>query len=145
MQRWPASNMSMSFLTVSTPNISRRRTSRQPRSAVFWGRLDFGPNLQAIDWFCHRIWPEFGTVPSALLTIMGFNAEPERARADARNSARLRRARHSLRRGRESDRPAADDFRRRHQEQAAGGGGDGKSHRLHLDGLQVVFAAPRPP
>jgi glycosyltransferase involved in cell wall biosynthesis len=27
------------------------------RSCVFWGRLDFGPNIQALEWFCNRIWP----------------------------------------------------------------------------------------
>jgi polysaccharide biosynthesis protein PslH len=44
-------------------------------SAVFWGRLDFGPNIQALDWFCQRIWPEVRRrVPTAVLTIMGFSA-----------------------------------------------------------------------
>lgn len=28
-----------------------------PRSCVFWGRLDFGPNIQALEWFCHKVWP----------------------------------------------------------------------------------------
>jgi glycosyltransferase involved in cell wall biosynthesis len=28
-----------------------------PRTAVFWGRLDFGPNIQALEWFCARVWP----------------------------------------------------------------------------------------
>lgn len=47
-------------------------------SAVFWGRLDFGPNLQAIDWFCDRVWGEVRErVPAASLTIMGFNAAAE--------------------------------------------------------------------
>src|SRR5690606_11188209 len=23
-----------------------------PHSAIFWGRLDFGPNVQALEWFC---------------------------------------------------------------------------------------------
>jgi glycosyltransferase involved in cell wall biosynthesis len=52
-------------------------------SAVFWGRLDFGPNLQALEWFCDRIWPAIrARVPDAQLTIMGFNAAPVvRARA----------------------------------------------------------------
>jgi glycosyltransferase involved in cell wall biosynthesis len=46
-------------------------------SAIFWGRLDFGPNIQAIDWLCDRVWPQvLARVPSARLTIMGFNAGP---------------------------------------------------------------------
>ena len=46
-------------------------------SAIFWGRLDFGPNIHAIDWLCDRIWPQvLARVPSARLTIMGFNASP---------------------------------------------------------------------
>lgn len=47
-------------------------------SAAFWGRLDFGPNLQALEWFCNRIWPAVrARVPSARLIIMGFNPAPE--------------------------------------------------------------------
>jgi glycosyltransferase involved in cell wall biosynthesis len=50
----------------------------EPHSAVFWGRLDFGPNLQALEWFCDRIWPLVRSrVPTATFTVMGFNAEPE--------------------------------------------------------------------
>ena len=42
-------------------------------SAVFWGRLDFGPNAQALDWFCRRVWPEVRrTTPDAQFTIIGF-------------------------------------------------------------------------
>jgi glycosyltransferase involved in cell wall biosynthesis len=53
-------------------------------SAVFWGRLDFGPNIQALDWFCDRIWPEVRRrVPTGVLTVMGFSAGAQvRALAD---------------------------------------------------------------
>lgn len=45
-----------------------------PRSAVFWGRLDFEPNVQGLQWFCDRIWPAVrGHVPDATLTIIGFS------------------------------------------------------------------------
>mgnify|MGYP000899917535 CR=1 FL=1 len=27
------------------------------RSCTFWGRLDFGPNVQALEWFCGQVWP----------------------------------------------------------------------------------------
>ena len=26
-----------------------------PFSAVFWGRLDFEPNIQALEWFCRSV------------------------------------------------------------------------------------------
>ncbi len=51
------------------------------RSCVFWGRLDFEPNIQAIQWFCKRVWPALRRrVPDATFTIFGFNpTEPVRA------------------------------------------------------------------
>jgi len=43
------------------------------RSAVFWGRLDFGPNIQALEWFVSRVWPIVRQrVPDAQFTIIGF-------------------------------------------------------------------------
>src|SRR5581483_5702280 len=45
----------------------------EPRSAVFWGRLDFGPNIQALEWFCGRVWPlVVRETPGARFTILGF-------------------------------------------------------------------------
>jgi glycosyltransferase involved in cell wall biosynthesis len=44
-----------------------------PRTAVFWGRLDFEPNIQGLEWFCRRIWPAVRqAVPDARFTIIGF-------------------------------------------------------------------------
>ena len=44
------------------------------RSAVFWGRLDFGPNVQGLEWFCRQIWPAVRREqPDARFTIVGFN------------------------------------------------------------------------
>ncbi len=44
------------------------------RSCVFWGRLDFGPNVQAIQWFCKQVWPALRRrIPDATFTIFGFN------------------------------------------------------------------------
>lgn len=63
---------------VDTAYFALTAAAPVSNSAVFWGRLDFGPNLQALDWFCGRIWPGVRErVPSAQLTIMGFNAAPE--------------------------------------------------------------------
>jgi glycosyltransferase involved in cell wall biosynthesis len=60
---------------VDTEFFAPSPIEQAPRTAAFWGRLDFGPNLQALDWLCERIWPAVRErVPSARLTIMGFNA-----------------------------------------------------------------------
>jgi glycosyltransferase involved in cell wall biosynthesis len=49
-----------------------------PMSAVFWGRLDFGPNLDALRWFCLRVWPGITRrVPTARFTIIGYAPTPE--------------------------------------------------------------------
>jgi polysaccharide biosynthesis protein PslH len=42
-------------------------------TAVFWGRLDFGPNVQALEWFCREVWPLVrARVANARFTIIGF-------------------------------------------------------------------------
>ena len=49
-----------------------------PRSAVFWGRLGFGPNLQALRWFVGRVWPIVrARVPDATFAILGADPPPE--------------------------------------------------------------------
>ena len=56
----------------------------EPRTAVFWGRLDFGPNIQALDWFADRVWPLVRRQASdARFTIIGFNPGPEITRLAA--------------------------------------------------------------
>jgi glycosyltransferase involved in cell wall biosynthesis len=51
--------------------------SRAENTAVFWGRLDFGPNMQALEWFCGRVWPLIRwQVPDARFTILGFHPTP---------------------------------------------------------------------
>jgi glycosyltransferase involved in cell wall biosynthesis len=56
---------------------------QEEHSCVFWGRLDFGPNIQALEWFQRHIWPEVRRqIPNARFTIYGFNAtEPVRTLA----------------------------------------------------------------
>jgi glycosyltransferase involved in cell wall biosynthesis len=45
-----------------------------PASCVFWGRLDFDPNVDALEWFVGRIWPEvLRRTPAARLALFGFN------------------------------------------------------------------------
>jgi glycosyltransferase involved in cell wall biosynthesis len=43
------------------------------RTCTFWGRLDFGPNIQALEWFCCRVWPLVRRqAPDARFTVYGF-------------------------------------------------------------------------
>jgi glycosyltransferase involved in cell wall biosynthesis len=47
-------------------------------SCVFWGRLDFEPNIQALEWFCSAVWPRVvAQVPDAQFHILGFAPVPE--------------------------------------------------------------------
>ncbi len=44
-------------------------------SLVFWGRLDFEPNIDAVRWFAHRVWPRLRErQPQARWQIVGKNA-----------------------------------------------------------------------
>jgi polysaccharide biosynthesis protein PslH len=50
----------------------------EDRTAVFWGRLDFGPNIQALEWFCGKVWPRVRqAVPDAKFTVIGFQPTDE--------------------------------------------------------------------
>jgi len=53
----------------------------QPRTAVFWGRLDFPPNIDAVSWFVDKAWPLVRAAePDARLRIVGRNpGQPIRA------------------------------------------------------------------
>ncbi len=63
----------MSCPTAWTPTTSPRERPEAPDSCVFWGRLDFGPNIQALEWFCSRVWPGVRQArPDSTLTIYGF-------------------------------------------------------------------------
>jgi glycosyltransferase involved in cell wall biosynthesis len=62
---------------VDAEFYSQRAAHEKEGSAVFWGRLDFGPNIQALEWFSERVWPRVRERrPDAQLTIMGFNPAP---------------------------------------------------------------------
>lgn len=46
-----------------------------PKSCVFWGRLDFGPNLDAIRWFGENVWSHVRIKhPEAIWKVFGFGA-----------------------------------------------------------------------
>lgn len=65
---------------VDTAHYAPRDVGQNPHSCTFWGRLDFGPNLQALEWFCRHVWPSLRRkVPDAKFTIYGFQAT-QRAR-----------------------------------------------------------------
>jgi glycosyltransferase involved in cell wall biosynthesis len=58
---------------VDTEYFSPRAVEERPDSAVFWGRLDFGPNVQGLEWFVRRVWPEvYRARPGAVFRIIGF-------------------------------------------------------------------------
>ncbi len=51
---------------------------KKPKSCVFWGRLDFGPNIQAVEWFVTKVWPRVrAEVPDAQFQLYGFQPSPK--------------------------------------------------------------------
>jgi glycosyltransferase involved in cell wall biosynthesis len=43
------------------------------RSCVFWGRLDFAPNIDALHWFCSNVWPDvLRNFPNAVFNVIGM-------------------------------------------------------------------------
>ena len=58
---------------VDTNHYQAQNTDEANRSCVFWGRLDFGPNLDAIDWFCKNVWNNLRKkFADAKFTVLGF-------------------------------------------------------------------------
>lgn len=61
-----------------------------PQSAVFWGRLGFGPNVQALRWFTQRVWPLVRQrAPEARFTILGADPPDEIARLQGVDGIRV--------------------------------------------------------
>jgi len=61
-----------------------------PNSCVFWGRLDFGPNIQAVEWFVTKVWPGVrARVPTARLNLYGFQPTPAVTRFAGRDGVTL--------------------------------------------------------
>lgn len=53
--------------------VENSGTTQRPRSCVFWGRLDFGPNIDAIEWFCEHVWRDVAArTPGAVFNVFGF-------------------------------------------------------------------------
>jgi glycosyltransferase involved in cell wall biosynthesis len=61
-----------------------------PNTCVFWGRLDFGPNVQALEWFVGRVWPRVrAAVPDARFDVFGFQPTPAVERWAGRDGVTL--------------------------------------------------------
>lgn len=75
---------------VDTSFFSPAPVTPAPRSAVFWGRLGFGPNLQALRWFCGQVWPLIRKeVPDATFAIVGADPPPEVRAYDGQQGMRV--------------------------------------------------------
>jgi polysaccharide biosynthesis protein PslH len=58
---------------VDVEYFAPRAIEERPDAAVFWGRLDFGPNVQALGWVVQQVWPRIREKrPGAVLRIIGF-------------------------------------------------------------------------
>jgi glycosyltransferase involved in cell wall biosynthesis len=63
---------------VDADHFLPQNVAEIPETAVFWGRLDFGPNIQALEWFIGEVWPAVRRRhPSALVSVLGFRAAAE--------------------------------------------------------------------
>ncbi|MCE9529635.1 MAG: glycosyltransferase family 4 protein [Planctomycetes bacterium] len=73
--RWVTGCPNVDVLTngVDADHFAPGNEPLEPRTCVFWGRLDFGPNIQALEWFTHNVWPRVRSLqPDARFTILGF-------------------------------------------------------------------------
>jgi polysaccharide biosynthesis protein PslH len=60
---------------VDADHFLPQQVVEMPETAVFWGRLDFGPNIQALEWFIGEVWPVVRRRrPSATISVLGFRA-----------------------------------------------------------------------
>lgn len=58
---------------VDSDHFAPRDTIPTAKSCAFWGRLDFGPNIDALEWFCGKVWPLVRRrEPDARFQVYGF-------------------------------------------------------------------------
>jgi polysaccharide biosynthesis protein PslH len=63
---------------VDTNYFQPTAATEDSDTAVFWGNLQFAPNVRAVEWFCSNVWPIVRQRrPAAVLTIAGY--EPAEA------------------------------------------------------------------
>jgi glycosyltransferase involved in cell wall biosynthesis len=78
--RWVAGTARLDVLPngVDADHYRPRDVAEEERTCTFWGRLDFGPNLQALEWFLRRVWPRVRrAAPDARFTAYGFRPPAE--------------------------------------------------------------------
>lgn len=51
--------------------------SANDRSLVFWGRMDFEPNIDAVRWFARHVWPQLSRIKGTRWKIVGKNPTAE--------------------------------------------------------------------
>ena len=77
--RWLAGPRSAATIRngVDLHRFTPTDTPAQPGSVVFWGRMDFEPNIDAVIWFANHVWPTLAKrSPGARFTIVGKNPVP---------------------------------------------------------------------
>jgi glycosyltransferase involved in cell wall biosynthesis len=77
--RWVTGSDSIDVLPNGVDNdyFQPRMEREVDRSCIFWGRLDFDPNVRALQWFCRSIWPALRQrAPDAQFKILGFQPSP---------------------------------------------------------------------
>jgi glycosyltransferase involved in cell wall biosynthesis len=78
--RWVAGSDSIDVLPngVDSDYFQLRTEPETEGSCIFWGRLDFDPNVRALQWFCRSIWPALRRqAPDAEFKILGFQPGPQ--------------------------------------------------------------------
>jgi polysaccharide biosynthesis protein PslH len=79
VMRWITGQQAVDVIPNGVDGAHYRPMERAQGSSTctFWGRLDFGPNIQALEWFCRHVWPQVRRkVPEARFTIYGFQPTP---------------------------------------------------------------------
>jgi glycosyltransferase involved in cell wall biosynthesis len=62
---------------VDADHFRPQDCTQEASSCVFWGRLDFTPNVQALEWFCREVWPAvLRRTPQARFRILGAQPIP---------------------------------------------------------------------
>jgi glycosyltransferase involved in cell wall biosynthesis len=80
LMRWVTGHRAIDVIPNGVDAAYYHPTTRpqENHTCTFWGRLDFGPNIQGLEWFCTRVWPLVRRkAPDARFTIYGFNATRE--------------------------------------------------------------------
>src|SRR4029453_3097126 len=79
MRRWAGANhVDVLQNGVDAEYFAPAGLEERPNTTAFWGRLDFAPNLQGLQWFCETIWPALRRdFPGAQFQIIGFHPGEE--------------------------------------------------------------------